>query len=77
MEELEPLDLPRVMEECVSLIEWPSRLASDAIPSNRLELIFEIDEDTEVRYAEMKPFGGNWAERLAKLKDAGSLDEFC
>lgn len=77
-EELEPLDLPRVMEECISIIEWPSRLTcyTDIIPSNRLELVFQIDEDTEIRYAQMRPFG-YWAERLTKLKDAGSLDEFC
>ena len=75
-EDLEPLDLPRVFSECIALIEWPSQLGSLVVPDERLELNFEIDEDTEMRYAELKPCGEVWTNRVQELLNDGTIEPF-
>ena len=75
-EDLEPLDLPRVFSECIALIEWPSQLGSLKVPKDRLELLFEIDEETETRHARVTSFGQRWNDRLSLLKNDGVLNQF-
>ena len=38
-----------VLKNCISLIEWPSRLGDD-IPKNRLEIDFKIDPEYTIVY---------------------------
>jgi tRNA A37 threonylcarbamoyladenosine biosynthesis protein TsaE len=41
-QDLLPLNLDYVFENCVSLIEWPSRIGADRIPSERLDVQINI-----------------------------------
>jgi len=88
--DLLPLNLDFVFENCISLIEWPSRLG-DLIPSERLDIqinIFPEDEQqsnddtgdaTEVedrpRRMILEPRGSDWEERIRMLRDEGYLDD--
>lgn len=69
--DLDPLNLPHVFQECISLIEWPSRLG-DLIPNDRLELSFRIDESTDIRIVTITPYGKDWTSRFEQCTDAGS-----
>jgi len=69
--DLDPLNLPHVFQECISLIEWPSRLG-DLIPNDRLELTFRIDESTDIRIVTITPYGKDWTSRFEQYTDAGS-----
>ena len=40
--ELLPLNLKRVFETSVALIEWPQRLGDTQLPTNRLEIFISI-----------------------------------
>merc|ERR1712232_286946 len=73
-ESLYPLNLDHVMKECISLIEWPSRLGS-MIPSERLEVTIKIDKHNHLHSSEsdehentrillLKPHGERWIQRL-------------
>lgn len=83
-EDLSPLNLDYVMKECISLIEWPSRLGT-LEPEERLEITIKIDndsagtleDDTEEipRILYMKPHGVKWEERLKQIQDDGYLDD--
>ena len=75
-EDLTPLDLPRVFSECIALIEWPSRLDAMTITEDRLEIVIEIDEESEIRYADLTPHGKRWEQRLAKLLNNKAFDAF-
>jgi len=48
-EDLAPLNFEYVLQNCISLIEWPSRLGN-SIPTNRLEITFKIDPDYQIYY---------------------------
>jgi tRNA threonylcarbamoyladenosine biosynthesis protein TsaE len=76
---LQSLNLEHVFKECISLIEWPSRLGK-MMPSERLEIIFRIDpscfEDEEnTRYLTLKPHGEKWTKRINDLIEDGCLDD--
>lgn len=76
---LHSLNLDFVFKECISLIEWPSRLG-DMVPFERLEIDFRIDaerfqDEENTRYLTLKPHGERWVEHLKKLMDDGCLDD--
>mmetsp|Transcript_28455 Transcript_28455/g.63303 ORF Transcript_28455/g.63303 Transcript_28455/m.63303 type:complete len:261 (-) Transcript_28455:20-802(-) len=86
-EELKPLDMDHVLKECVSLIEWPSRLGY-MTPTTRLDITFRIsrDSDSEEEDSEsdaeeiertltLRAHGAHWEERLRLLADEGYLDD--
>mmetsp|Transcript_38096 Transcript_38096/g.88653 ORF Transcript_38096/g.88653 Transcript_38096/m.88653 type:complete len:95 (-) Transcript_38096:25-309(-) len=73
-EMLEPLDLPYVLTECISLIEWP-RLGPH-MPESRVEVHFLIDEAEEIRYIDFVPYGLDWEERLGDMLKSGALDPY-
>jgi len=82
-ENLSPLNLDYVMKECISLIEWPSRLGS-MIPNERLEITISIDRDAvnssdeqeeNTRILLLKPYGERWVQRLQRVQDDGYLDD--
>lgn len=85
-EDLSPLNLDYVLKECISLIEWPSRLGK-GIPNERLEITITIDKDYDPvtrdddeseetpRTLNFKPYGERWEERLASIQESGYLDD--
>lgn len=78
-EDLEPLNLDFVFKECISLVEWPSRLG-ELMPDERLEITFKIDPSTieheeNTRYLTLTPHGDMWSERLARIENEGYLDD--
>lgn len=76
----EPLQLDHVFENCISLVEWPSRLESQPqlLPSNahRLDVTISIVPQSNTRLMTlMAPLGSTWNERLQNLLDEGMLDD--
>lgn len=76
---LQSLNLEHVFKECISLIEWPSRLGQ-MMPLERLEINFRIDpasydEEENIRYLTLKPHGERWTKRINDLIDDGCLDD--
>jgi tRNA A37 threonylcarbamoyladenosine biosynthesis protein TsaE len=80
--DLVPLNLDHVFANCVSLIEWPSRLG-DRIPADRLEISMRIagghDDDFEtedkLRTVTLQPYGSVWEGRLQQLLDDRYVDD--
>lgn len=86
-----PLNLEHVFQECVSLIEWPSRLGS-LLPPVHLDATLTIseerqhntnddeedsdgDEEAAARILTLEPRGAKWEERLSFLLDEGYFDD--
>jgi tRNA A37 threonylcarbamoyladenosine biosynthesis protein TsaE len=75
------LDLDYVFSNCISLIEWPSRLG-EALPSDRLEIHITIPDQQVLPEQEdcprqmlLQPFGNAWYERLNHLISEGYVDD--
>lgn len=81
-EDLQPLDMDHVLKECISLIEWPSRLGN-MTPSKRLDITFRIshddseDNDSEEieRTLIFRAHGEEWEDRLKLLEEEGYVDD--
>jgi tRNA threonylcarbamoyladenosine biosynthesis protein TsaE len=81
-EDLQPLDMDHVLKDCISLIEWPSRLGN-ITPPKRLDIIFRIshddseDNDSEEieRTLMLRAHGNQWEERLKFLEEEGYVDD--
>lgn len=86
-EALEPLNLVNVLKNCISLIEWPSRLGQ-LLPPDRLELTFKMygdpstdnyndddDDESTTRIVTIKPHGKRWEQKLEKICEEGYLDD--
>ena len=75
-----PLNLDYVFKNCISLIEWPSRLGK-LIPSQRLHINFRIDpksddnNDENTIFLTLTPYGEKWEKHLEKIQDDGYLDD--
>ena len=67
IEELDDLDLDTSLDEAVTVVEWGHGLAED-LSEDRLEVVLEVDTDTEERTATVTGIGGRWASDTA---DAG------
>ena len=73
--DFQPLNLPHVFQNCISLIEWPTKL-SNLIPSEYLDVQIRIqNNDPNVRLVCMTPFGRMWEGRLEFLKGEGYFDD--
>lgn len=81
--DLGPLNMGHVLEQCISLIEWPSRLGK-MVPETRLDLTFSIREDvageeegddSKTRILRVQPHGVQWEERLDYLVKEGYIDD--
>uniref|UniRef100_A0A7S2XNM5 tRNA threonylcarbamoyladenosine biosynthesis protein TsaE n=1 Tax=Attheya septentrionalis TaxID=420275 RepID=A0A7S2XNM5_9STRA len=80
--DLEPLNMNYVLSNCLSLIEWPSRLGS-LTPTVRLDATFKIEDlnpnddfESKRRYLTLDAHGGIWEERLKLLVSEGFIDDF-
>jgi tRNA A37 threonylcarbamoyladenosine biosynthesis protein TsaE len=73
--EIYALDLDFVFRECISLVEWPSRLPTQLIPPNRLEVRLTILHDSDAREAVLIPHGDAWNRWLDQLVEFGFLDD--
>ena len=85
-DDLAPLDLENVFENGISLIEWPSRLATK--PETRLDVTLTIEsavdedvepsdenEDCKSRRMRLEPHGDRWIERLEFLEREGYFED--
>ncbi|KAG7373439.1 Threonylcarbamoyl adenosine biosynthesis protein TsaE [Nitzschia inconspicua] len=79
--DFEPLALPHVFSHSISLIEWPSRLASfdDSIgppKSNLLEIDIRILPSSDERVLTLTANeASSWKDRLQHLMDEGMVDD--
>jgi len=86
-DDFDPLDLDHVFTNCISLIEWPSRLG-DLTPLERLDISFQIhmdsndseeeDDDepeTRTRHLTLTPHGKKWRDKILLLDEEGYLDD--
>jgi len=76
----EPMNFDYVLKNCISLIEWPSRLG-DLTPPQRLGITFTIDPQTidegeeNTRYLKLTPYGEKWEKYLTQIQEEGYLDD--
>lgn len=83
-DDLAPLNMEYVLKNCISLIEWPSRLG-EAIPKDRLEVTFQIDyeaddgsdtdDENQSRILTLEAHCSAWEDRLKTLEDEGYIDD--
>ncbi|GIL36950.1 tRNA (adenosine(37)-N6)-threonylcarbamoyltransferase complex ATPase subunit type 1 TsaE [Phycicoccus sp. DTK01] len=58
--ELDDLDLDASVEESVTVVEWGHGLA-EGLADDRLEVVLDVDPETERRTATVTGVGGRWA----------------
>jgi tRNA threonylcarbamoyladenosine biosynthesis protein TsaE len=68
--EVDDLDLDFDAADVVTVVEWGHGLV-EQINDERLEIVLARSSDSEERAAELLPHGGDWADRVAKIADAG------
>jgi tRNA threonylcarbamoyladenosine biosynthesis protein TsaE len=64
--EVDDLDLDVSVAESVTVVEWGAGLA-EQLADSRLEILLDRKPDSEIRTVELRPVGGDWAERAAEL----------
>ena len=82
-QDLLPLNLDKIFDEDVSLIEWPQRLG-DKVPKKRLDINLHIihvdgslfDETCQPRRVTLTPVGLAWEDRLKELQTEGYVDDW-
>ncbi len=62
--ELDDLDLDASVEESVTVVEWGHGLV-EGLAADRLEVVLDVDVDSEERTATVTGLGGRWAEASA------------
>jgi tRNA A37 threonylcarbamoyladenosine biosynthesis protein TsaE len=78
--DFEPLDLPHVFSNCISLIEWPSRLQTfpELLPpeQNTLQIDIRIVPSSEERTMKLTTNdNSSWKDRLQYLIDEEMVDD--
>jgi tRNA A37 threonylcarbamoyladenosine biosynthesis protein TsaE len=78
--EFEPLALLHVFSHCISLIEWPSRMAGfpevNPPKKNLLQVDMTIRPSSDERIVTLTASAeSSWRERLKYLMDEGMLDD--
>jgi tRNA threonylcarbamoyladenosine biosynthesis protein TsaE len=63
--EIDDLDLDASADDAVTVVEWGEGLVEHLNDAYLLVRIDRLDDDTRV--VDLVPYGGDWAERLAKL----------
>ena len=58
--ELDDLDLDATVEEAVTVVEWGHGLA-EGLAEDRVEVVLDVDLDSEERTATVTGLGGRWA----------------
>ncbi len=72
--ELDDLDLDASVEESVTVVEWGHGLA-EGLADDRLEVVLDVDPETERRTATVTGVGGRWAvDGTADASDADAPD---
>lgn len=72
--ELDDLDLDASVEESVTVVEWGHGLA-EGLADDRLEVVLDVDPETERRTATVTGVGGRWAtDGDADASDADAPD---
>jgi tRNA threonylcarbamoyladenosine biosynthesis protein TsaE len=66
--EVDDLDLDMDAADVVTAVEWGAGLA-EQLSDARLEIAIARADDSDVRTVRLLPFGGDWAERIARLAD--------
>jgi len=64
--EVDDLDLDVSVAESVTVVEWGAGLV-EQLADARLEILLDRKPDSEIRTAELRPVGGDWADRTAAL----------
>jgi len=64
--EVDDLDLDVSVAESVTVVEWGAGLV-EQLAEARLEILLDRQRDSEIRTAELRPVGGDWADRTAAL----------
>lgn len=81
-DDLIPLNLNHVFQNCLSLVEWPSRM--EEYPSQRLDVHITIptestshnqDEEDGRRIVRMTSYGTRWETLLHRIISEGLLDD--
>ena len=68
LDEVDDMDLDVAIGDSVTVVEWGAGLV-EQLTDARLEVQLTRHDDTEERLAELRPVGGDWADRLAALTD--------
>jgi tRNA threonylcarbamoyladenosine biosynthesis protein TsaE len=66
LDEVDDLDLDVDAQSSVTVVEWGGGLV-EQLADARLDVALAADPATEVRTATLRPHGGDWAERIARL----------
>lgn len=69
--EVDDLDLDASLGESVTAVEWGAGLV-EALADAWLEVAIDRGVDDDVREVTLTPHGGDWAERVAAVRAAGS-----
>jgi tRNA threonylcarbamoyladenosine biosynthesis protein TsaE len=66
LEEVDDLDLDVDVASAVTVVEWGTGKV-EQLTDARLEIDLERSADSEQRTARLRPFGGDWADRLERV----------
>jgi tRNA threonylcarbamoyladenosine biosynthesis protein TsaE len=64
--EVDDLDLDVSVADSVTVVEWGAGLV-EQLAEARLEVLLERQPDSDVRTVELRPIGGDWAQRISRL----------
>jgi tRNA threonylcarbamoyladenosine biosynthesis protein TsaE len=64
--EVDDLDLDVSVADSVTVVEWGAGLV-EQLAEARLEVLLDRQPDSELRRVELRPIGGDWAQRVSRL----------
>ncbi|HEX2904408.1 MAG TPA: tRNA (adenosine(37)-N6)-threonylcarbamoyltransferase complex ATPase subunit type 1 TsaE [Jatrophihabitans sp.] len=67
--EVDDLDLDVSIADSVTVIEWGAG-RGEQLAESRLEIVLDRPDDSETRTVQLRPVGGDWADRIAGLGPA-------
>jgi tRNA threonylcarbamoyladenosine biosynthesis protein TsaE len=71
--EIDDLDLDASAEDAVTVVEWGAGLVEQLNDEYLQVRLDRLDDDTRV--AELIPHGGDWAARIERINETGSMSE--
>ena len=69
--EVDDLDLDVSVADSVTVVEWGAGLV-EQLAEARLEVLLDRQPDSELRTVELRPIGGDWAQRISGLDGAAT-----
>lgn len=66
LDEVDDLDLDISIDDSVTVIEWGAG-RGEQLAETRLEIVLDRSDDGEARTVELRPVGGDWADRISDL----------